>query len=120
MATWAGAARAEAAPAARPRPRPRPVRRAAPHRRVAGGVLWIGALAALLAGVVAMNVGVLRLNMALDGLGRERADLRAGNAALSSQVSSAAAARRIQSFAARRFGLVQASPAQTSYVLLDR
>src|SRR5205807_2502531 len=79
----------------RPHPRraPRPVHR---ERRVAGGVVWIGIVAALLAGVVAMNVAVLRLNMKLDHLGRERADLRAQNAALSSQLSSAAAAPRIQ------------------------
>ena len=51
--------------------------------------IWIALVAGLLAGVVAMNVAVLRLNMKLDQLGRERADLRAENAALSSQLSSA-------------------------------
>ena len=54
-----------------------------------GGVIWIALVAGLLAGVVAMNVAVLRLNMKLDHLGRERADLRAENAALSVQLSSA-------------------------------
>lgn len=82
------------------------------------GVFWIGIVAALLAGVVAMNVAVLRLNMKLDQLGRERADLRAQNAALSSQLSSAASAPRIQGLAAKRLGLVQATPDQTSYVTL--
>ena len=38
----------------------------APRRRVAGGVVWIGVVAVLLAGVVALNVAVLRLNIRLD------------------------------------------------------
>jgi len=111
VATWA--ARAEQAPTRRAAPRL--VRR---ERRVTGGVLWIGIVAALLAGVVATNVAVLRLNMKLDRLGRERGDLRAENAALSSQLSSAAAAPRIQQLAAKRLGLVQATPDQTTYLTL--
>ena len=66
-----------------------------------GGVVWIAIIAALLAGVVAPNVAVLRLNMTLDELGRDRADLRAENAALAAQLSSAAASPRIQTVAAR-------------------
>jgi cell division protein FtsL len=112
MATWA--AQAEKAPA--PRSRPRAVPR---QRRVTGGVLWIALVAGLLAGVVAMNVAVLRLNMTLDRLGRERADLRAQNADLSSQLSSAASTPRIQSLAAQR-GLTQATPEQTHYLTLPR
>ena len=112
MATWAAEAER---PRPHPRRAPRPVHR---ERRVAGGVVWIGIVAALLAGVVAMNVAVLRLNMKLDSLGRERADLRAQNAALSSQLSSAAAAPRIQGLAAKHLGLVQATPDQTTYVTL--
>lgn len=119
MAAWSGAAHASTAPAARPRPRPRPAGRAAPRRRVAGGVVWIGALAVLLAGVVAMNVAVLRLNIRLDQLGKERADLRAQNAALASRLSSAAAAPRIQQSAASRLGLVQATSDQTTYLHLS-
>jgi len=113
MATWA--ARVDEAPASRSAPRV--VRR---ERRVTGGVLWIAIVAALLAGVVATNVAVLRLNMTLDRLGRDRANLRAENAALTSQLSSAAAAPRIQSLAARRLGLVQATSEQTTYVRLPR
>jgi cell division protein FtsL len=114
VATWA-------AEAERPQPRPRPrtaPRRTPRQRRVAGGVFWIGIVAALLAGVVATNVALLRQNMKLDQLGRERADLRAQNAALSVQLSSAASAPRIQGLAAKRLGLVQATPDQTSYVTL--
>jgi hypothetical protein len=118
MAAWIEPARAEPAPVVRTRPRPAP--RARPQRRMTGSVVWIGALALLLAGVVAMNVTVLRLNMRLDQLGRERADLRAGNAALLSRLSSAAATDRIQQLAAKRLGYVPATPDQTSYVPLGR
>jgi cell division protein FtsL len=118
VATWAAEAerpQPQTQPGSRPRPRPRLVKR---ERRVAGGVVWIGIIGALLAGVVAMNVAVLRLNMKLDHLGRERADLRAENAALSVQLSSAASAPRIQGLAAKRLGYVQATPDQTSYLTI--
>ena len=114
MATWAAEAER---PQPRPRTRPAP-RRAPRQRRVAGGVFWIGIVAVLLAGVVATNVALLLQNIKLDQLGRERADLRAQNAALSVQLSSAASAPRIQGLAAKRLGLVQATPDQTSYVTL--
>ena len=82
--------------------------------------MWICVLAVLLAGVVALNVAVLRLNVGLDELGRERADLRAENARLAAQLSSAAAAPRIQERARTRLGLVPARPEQTFYVDLGR
>jgi cell division protein FtsL len=116
VAAWTAAARAERAPA----PRTRVASRPKAQRRVTGGVLWIGILAVLLSGVVAMNVTVLRLNMTLDRLGRERANLRADNAQLFSQLSSAAAAGRIQALAIKRLGYVPATPEQTTYVQLNR
>jgi cell division protein FtsL len=112
VATWAAEAER---PQPKPRPAPRPARR---QRRVAGGVVWIGVVAVLLAGVVFLNVAVLRLNMKLDHLARERSDLRAQNAALSVQLSSQASAPHIQRLAAKRLGYVQATPDQTSYVTL--
>jgi len=116
VATWAAEAdRAHPQRPPRPRPAPRVVKR---ERRVAGGVFWIAVVAALLAGVVALNFAVLRLNMKLDRLGRDGASLRAENAALSVQLSSAASAPRIQGLAAKRLGLVQATADQTSYVKL--
>ena len=116
MAVVAERARA-GAPAARTTPRS--AGRAAPRRRVASGVVWIVVVAVLLAGVVAMNVAVLRLNLRMDDLGRQRVKLRAENAALSSKLSSASADARIQDLA-RGAGLVQAEPAETTYVHLDR
>jgi cell division protein FtsL len=117
MATWATAVKAQPAPAARPQPKARPIRRAAPRTRVVG-VVWIAALAVLLAGVVAMNVAVLRLNMTLDRLGRQQNDLRAANAELSSRISSNAAAPRIQAIAAKRLGWAQATSDETTYLRL--
>jgi cell division protein FtsL len=120
VATWAARVEeAPAAPAARA-PRASVPRIAGRERRVTGGVLWIGMIAVLLAGVVATNVAVLRLNMKLDQLGRERADLKAQTAELSSQLSSAASAPRIQRLAAKQLGLVQASPDQMHYLTLRR
>jgi hypothetical protein len=104
MAAWSEATALELpAPPPKPRPKRRPVprRRATPRARVFGGAVWIGFLAVLLAGVVALNVAVLRLNMQLDELGRERENLRAENAALAS-----------------RLGLVPAEPEDTTYVEL--
>lgn len=114
MAAWAPAAEA-AAPLIRRRPRPAP-KRAARRRSLAGGVVWIALLAALLAGIVALNVAVLRLNMQLEQLGRERADLRAKNAELASQISSSTATPHIGLQARTRLGLVEADPSETTYI----
>jgi cell division protein FtsL len=116
LAAWAAARAEESVAVPRTRSRPRVVKR---ERRVTGGVFWIGIVATLLAGVVATNVAVLRLNMKLDSLGRERADLRAQNAQLSSQLSSAASAPRIQKLAAKQLGWVQATSDQTTYFNLN-
>jgi cell division protein FtsL len=85
------------------------------QRRVAGSVVWIGIVALLLAGVVAVNVAVLRLNVHLDQLSRERAKLRADNAALQSQLASAAASLRIERLAEEQ-GYTPADAAHTTYL----
>jgi cell division protein FtsL len=82
--------------------------------------VWIVVVAALLAGVVALNVAVLRVNLAFDELGQKRAKLRAENAALSSQLASAASTGRTQKLAAEQLGARPASPDQTTYVPLHR
>jgi cell division protein FtsL len=66
--------------------------------------------------VVALNVAVLRLNLELDHLGRERTELKAENAALASKLASSAAAARIQQLAARQLGVRPAAPEQTRFV----
>ncbi|MEK6273820.1 MAG: hypothetical protein AABM30_00605 [Actinomycetota bacterium] len=120
MPRAAAAAQAHPAPArTRARPKPRAVRKTAPRRRVAGGVVWIGAIALLLTGVVALNVAVLRLNVRLDELGHERAQLRADNAQLSSQIASRAASGRIVTLGGR-LGLAPASPERWTYLDLRK
>jgi cell division protein FtsB len=115
VASWSPAvAYTEAPPIEeRRRPRPRIRRRRDPLR---SGVVWIVAAAAVLAGLVALNVAVLQLNVRLDQLSRDRASLRDRNAALASQFSTAKAAPLIQARASTRLGLVSAK--QTTYVEL--
>jgi cell division protein FtsL len=87
---------------------------------MAGGVAWIGVVAVLLVGVVAINVAVLRLNVSLDELSRERVKLRADNAALQADLASAAASIRIEQLAQRQLGLVPADSDHTKYVTLTK
>ena len=77
-------------------------------------------LAVLLAGVVFVNLAVLKLNLGLDRANQERTKLRATNAALQSQLSAALASGRIQAQARRLDGLVQADPSTIGYVNLAR
>jgi cell division protein FtsL len=97
---------------AQSRPRRRPERRP----RVAGAVVVITVIGVLLAGVVFMNVAVLRLNIRLDQLGRDRARLHADIAQMSSQLSSEQAAARIQAEARTELHLVPASASDTTFV----
>jgi cell division protein FtsL len=106
MVAWVERARAETAPVPVTRPRSRP-RRQTSERRLAGGVLWIGVLAVLLVGVVALNVAVLRLNMQLEELSERRLELEAQTALLEANVSAAIAQPRVERLARMRLGLVR-------------
>ena len=108
-----------AAPAARPARPARPRARARSQRRVRGGIAWIAAFGVVLAGVVALNVAVLRVNMQVSRLDKAQIELQAQNAALSSQVSSAASAQRIEQVA-HRLGYVPAPATDTSYLELGK
>jgi cell division protein FtsL len=101
-----------------PRARPRAVRRAR-GRRATGGIVWISLFAVLLAGIVAVNVAVLRSNKALNDLNKQQLELQAQNQTLQSQVSSAGSSLRIEQVA-RRLGLVPAPAADTRYLDLGR
>ena len=105
-----------ASPVPAPRTRPRAVARRRPDgRRLTGGIVWISLFAVLLAGVVALNVAVLRANIALNNLNQQQLQLQAQNQTLQSQVSSAGSSLRIEQVA-HRLGLVPASAADTSYL----
>jgi cell division protein FtsL len=119
MASWATAAAHVEPPLPASRRRARVIAHR-PANVLRSGVTWIILLATLLAGVVALNVAVLQLNVRLDKLSHERAQLRADNDALQSELSSSNAAPRIQSLARTRLGLVPPPPDTTTFVTLAR
>jgi cell division protein FtsL len=71
-------------------------------------VVWILVVAALLAGIVALNVGVLRLNMEGEQLDEEYNRLVTRHQELEAEFSRTAAAGRIEGLALHRLGLVRA------------
>jgi cell division protein FtsL len=105
---------------ARRKTRARSRRKPQAGRRVAGGAIWIVVMGLLLAGVVALNVAVLRLNLQSDQLAEQRAQLRAENAELSSRLAVRAASARTSSLARNRLGLEQADPSTTTYLDLSK
>jgi cell division protein FtsL len=72
-------------------------------------------VAALLAGIVALNVAVLRLNMQAEQLDNQHDELVSKNEGLQSQISTAAAAGRVEELG-KALGL--GSPASTTYLQL--
>jgi hypothetical protein len=117
MASWSAAVAYTDAPPVERRRRQRPVasRRRDPLR---SGVVWIVLAGTVLAGLVALNVAVLQLNVRLDQLSRERGTLRDENAALQSRFSSSKVSPLIQERARLRLGLVPA--ADPTYVELGK
>jgi uncharacterized protein HemX len=111
-----------AEPVVRPRPRTKPSTktRKRSQTRARGGILWIAVSGILLAGVVFVNVAVLRLNLSLDSTNSERTKLRAENAMLQSNLSRQLASSQIETRAAREFGLTYADPTEYGYVNLGK
>jgi cell division protein FtsL len=109
-----------AEPVVRPRTKPRTKTRKRTQARARGGILWIAVSGILLAGVVFVNVAVLRLNLSLDSTNSERTQLRAENATLQSNLSRELASSQIQTRAAKEFGLTYADPSQYGYVNLAK
>ena len=122
MASLSHAQSTIAEPVVRPRPRtkPRAKTRKQTKTRARGGILWIAMSGILLAGVVFVNVAVLRLNLSLDSTNSERTKLRAENAALQSNLSRELASSQIQTRAAKEFGLTYVDPSQYGYVNLGK
>jgi len=102
------------------KPKTRAEHRARARARSRAAIAWIVVGALLLAGVVFVNLVVLRLNLRLDSATQERTKLKAENAALSSQLSAALASPRIQQLAHTQDGLVQADPSTIGYIDLGR
>jgi cell division protein FtsL len=124
-------AAAVATPARRPRPKtaPKAAPKAAPRRPAArirrrahsrAAIAWIVVFGVLLAGVVFVNLAVLQLNLRLDKANQQRSQLKADNAALVAQLSSALASPRIQKLAHSQDGLVQADPSSIDYIDLSK
>jgi cell division protein FtsL len=117
---------AEAAVAAPARTRTRP--KAAPRTktksrtrrraRSRAPIAWIVIGAALLAGVVFVNLAVLRLNLRLDHATQQRSELRASNASLQTELSAALASGRVQAQARSQDGLQPADPSTIGYINL--
>jgi hypothetical protein len=110
---------AEAAAAVQTRRRASRKSRASSRRRLGGGVAWIVVLGGLLAGVVAVNVLVLQLNVRLDRLGSERAQLKADTAGLRVRLSSASSSLHVGTQARAKLGLRQADPLLTEYIRIQ-
>jgi cell division protein FtsL len=106
------------APTAKPQARPRARPRSKARPRVAGGVLWIVVVAGLLAGIVALNVAVLRLNMQVEELDGKQSRLVSKRTDLESELSTAAAAGRVEELATGTLGL--GAPVSTRYLELER
>ncbi|HVS84615.1 MAG TPA: hypothetical protein VHD91_03185 [Gaiellaceae bacterium] len=83
------------------------------------GVAWIVAFAVLLLGVVAVNVAALQANVSVHRLEDQRAELRAQNQAIASQLSAAGSAPIIEK-TANKLGLVLAPAQDTSYLDLNK
>jgi cell division protein FtsL len=115
-----GARIGRTAPRRRSSSRSAPRTQARPRLLFGGGVLWIVVIALLLAGVVAVNVAVLRLNLELDRFDRDRSELKADISGLRSEISTASATARIERLATTELGLVQADPENTIYVQVRR
>jgi hypothetical protein len=121
MASLSHAQATVAEPVVRPRPRPRAgARTRKAQARARGGILWIAVSGILLAGVVFVNVAVLRMNLALDSANSDRAKLHAQIATLQSEYSSELRSGHITAQAVKQFGLYYQDPSEYGYVHLTK
>ena len=87
----------------------------APRRLTVGGLAWVAVLAALLGGIVFLNVAALRVSIRVSGLAAHAQALQQSNRTLNAEVASLTVPYRIDA-RARRYGMVQLSPTAHSYV----
>jgi cell division protein FtsL len=100
-------------------PRAVPRRRVRPRRMTAGGAVWVVVLAALLGGIVALNVAALRASIDVNRLQAHAEQLQNDNRLLRNQVTSLSSPASIGA-AAQKLGMVPADPNTTRYVQLHR
>jgi cell division protein FtsL len=81
----------------------------------AGGLAWVLVLAALLGGIVALNVAALRTNIRVSGLSDRAAALQQANRTLNARVATLTVPYRIDA-QAQRLGMVRPSPAARDYI----
>lgn len=77
---------------------------------------WLGAVALSLVILSALHVGILKKNMEFSELTREKNNLIAENAQLSSEVAALSSPQRIQEIASGSLGMV--SPGKMQYVYI--
>jgi cell division protein FtsL len=100
-------------------PRAVPRRRVRPRRMTAGGAVWVVVLAALLGGIVALNVAALRDSIEVNRLQAHAQQVQDENRLLRNQVTNLSSPTSI-GVAAQRLGMVPADPNTTKYVRLHR
>jgi cell division protein FtsL len=118
----AAPARAPARPRRRPDPQapaavPRRARRARPRRLTIGGAAWVVVLAALLGGIVALNVAALRDSIEVNKLQAHAEQLANENQLAQNRVTSLSSPYAI-GIEAGKLGMRPADPNTTRYVAL--
>jgi cell division protein FtsL len=93
-----------------------PTSRSRDRSRLGRTLAWIALVAALLAGIVALNVAVLQLRMERGRLQSQIVEIRAENTRLEADISAEAARGRVEAAAGGRLGLVQ--PSRPTYLRL--
>ena len=100
-------------------PRAVPRRRVRPRRMTAGGAVWVVVLAALLGGIVALNVAALRDSIEVNRLQAHAQQVQDENRLLRNEVTNLSSPTSIGA-AAQKLGMVPADPNTTKYVHLYR
>lgn len=98
-----------------PKAVPRRARRVQPRRLTAGGAAWVVVLAALLGGIVALNVAALRDSIEVNRLQAHARVLSDQNRLTENRVTSLSSPVAIGA-AAAKLGMHQADPNTTRYV----
>jgi hypothetical protein len=83
--------------------------------RLTRGRLWIGVLATLLVGIVALNVGALQLSAGSSKAARQTDELKRQNSALRAELAGAVSSERMEQTASK-LGLIVPEPGSIRYL----